>query len=277
MLAAGDAIGERNLGLTFKQVSKWERGWAKPRPPYTKLLCLVFGTSAQELGLYDPHYTLPQKEPQQAEAYVVRGDSDYEPRFLGDLRQALDSYGRLFELVPSVALDDVDQEISTAHTLYQGGNYESAGDLLVKLVEIAAALAAVRTGRIEQKVAIAQAWIYIAVAKLTTKFGDARSARIAADRAMIAATCSASPIAMGAAAYQLACAFNRAGELDKGQQVACSAADQLAHRSDETSPSLLSVRGSYFSLRPSWQRDVESAGKARASLRRQSGWQLSWA
>ncbi len=53
VLAMGHQIGENNLGLTFKQVSRWEQGWAKPRPPYTKLLVLVFGVSAQELGLYD--------------------------------------------------------------------------------------------------------------------------------------------------------------------------------------------------------------------------------
>ncbi len=54
VLAMGHQIGEDNLGLSFKQVSRWEQGWAEPRPPYTKILCRVFGASAQELGLYDP-------------------------------------------------------------------------------------------------------------------------------------------------------------------------------------------------------------------------------
>jgi transcriptional regulator with XRE-family HTH domain len=57
VLAVGHQIGEDNLGLTFKQVSRWERGWAEPRPPYAKILCLVFSASAQELGLYDPTET----------------------------------------------------------------------------------------------------------------------------------------------------------------------------------------------------------------------------
>ena len=52
LVALGNRTGERNLGLTFKQVSRWEQGWARPRPPYTKLLCLLFESSAQNLGLH---------------------------------------------------------------------------------------------------------------------------------------------------------------------------------------------------------------------------------
>jgi transcriptional regulator with XRE-family HTH domain len=52
LVALGNRSGERNLGLTFKQVSRWEQGWARPRPPYTKLLCLLFDVPAQNLGLH---------------------------------------------------------------------------------------------------------------------------------------------------------------------------------------------------------------------------------
>ncbi|HEY8199735.1 MAG TPA: helix-turn-helix transcriptional regulator, partial [Actinomycetota bacterium] len=54
LVGLGNRCGERNLGLTFKQVSRWEQGWARPRPPYTKLLCLLFEASANELGLHGP-------------------------------------------------------------------------------------------------------------------------------------------------------------------------------------------------------------------------------
>ncbi len=54
LLDKGHEIGEHNLGLTFKEVSRWEQGWTTPRSPYSKLLCLVFQASAWELGLYEP-------------------------------------------------------------------------------------------------------------------------------------------------------------------------------------------------------------------------------
>jgi tetratricopeptide (TPR) repeat protein len=60
LVALGNRTGERNLGLTFKQVSRWEQGWARPRPPYTKLLCMLFESSAQELGLHGPGTPAPQ-------------------------------------------------------------------------------------------------------------------------------------------------------------------------------------------------------------------------
>ena len=55
VIEMGNREGERNLGLTLDQVSRWERGLQHPKPPYTKLLCLVFRSTAQELGLYLDH------------------------------------------------------------------------------------------------------------------------------------------------------------------------------------------------------------------------------
>ena len=60
LVALGNRCGERNLGLTFKQVSRWEQGWARPRPPYTKLLCMLFEASANELGLHGPSTSAAQ-------------------------------------------------------------------------------------------------------------------------------------------------------------------------------------------------------------------------
>lgn len=79
LLALGNTVGERHLGLSFKQVSRWEQGWARPRPPYTKLLCLLFNVSAQELGLHGPS-SLPAHTPT-AEATA---DIDLTIRAAGD-------------------------------------------------------------------------------------------------------------------------------------------------------------------------------------------------
>jgi transcriptional regulator with XRE-family HTH domain len=47
----GIDTGERQLGVTRSLVSRWERGVTRPRPPYPKLLCLLFQASAEDLGL----------------------------------------------------------------------------------------------------------------------------------------------------------------------------------------------------------------------------------
>lgn len=51
VIELGRQLGEKNLALTAKTVGRWERGESKPRAPYPKLLCALFGTSAEELGL----------------------------------------------------------------------------------------------------------------------------------------------------------------------------------------------------------------------------------
>ena len=49
-----DRLGERPLGVSATMVYNWETGRHRPRPPYPRLLCLLYGCSAEELGLYEP-------------------------------------------------------------------------------------------------------------------------------------------------------------------------------------------------------------------------------
>ncbi len=51
LVRVGIEVGERQLGVTRNQVSRWEREGSIPRAPYPKLLCLLFQTSAEGLGL----------------------------------------------------------------------------------------------------------------------------------------------------------------------------------------------------------------------------------
>ena len=55
LVEVGIEVGERQLGITRNLVSRWEREGTRPRPPYPKLLCLLFQTSAEELGLVAPY------------------------------------------------------------------------------------------------------------------------------------------------------------------------------------------------------------------------------
>src|SRR4029450_7254767 len=47
-------IGEKRLGVTASMVGKWERGDVTPRSPSPKLLCPLFGTTPDHLGLSQP-------------------------------------------------------------------------------------------------------------------------------------------------------------------------------------------------------------------------------
>ena len=42
---------ERVLGLTARTVGRWESGQNKPSPYYAKRLCVLFGMTAEELGI----------------------------------------------------------------------------------------------------------------------------------------------------------------------------------------------------------------------------------
>jgi transcriptional regulator with XRE-family HTH domain len=48
------ALGERPPGVNATMVGRWERGEHTPRPPYPRLLCLLFDASPEALGLSDP-------------------------------------------------------------------------------------------------------------------------------------------------------------------------------------------------------------------------------
>ena len=54
LVRVGIELGERQLGVTRQLISRWEREGTTPRAPYPKLLCQLFGTSAEELGLVAP-------------------------------------------------------------------------------------------------------------------------------------------------------------------------------------------------------------------------------
>jgi hypothetical protein len=49
-VSLADRLGERPLGVNVTMVYNWETGRHRPRPPYPRLLCLLYECSAEELG-----------------------------------------------------------------------------------------------------------------------------------------------------------------------------------------------------------------------------------
>ena len=143
----------------------------------------------------------------------------------------------------SPTLVGLEKRIAAAHAIYQRGEYQRVADGLPALIgSTTNGSVLTEDERSRQRVLAAQGWSFVLAAKLATKFDDAPTARLAADRAITAGTFSASPVLQGAATYQLACALEAGGERAHAEQVAAIGADHLAARSDRD-PALISVRG----------------------------------
>lgn len=137
----------------------------------------------------------------------------------------------------------LEQRIARAHVSYQRGDYQRVADGLPALIgTTTSGMALAEDERSRQRVLAAQGWAFVLAAKVATKLDLAPTARLAADRAVTAATFSGSSALQGAATYQLACALEAAGEPSHAEQVAVIGADHLADVSGHDS-AVLSVRG----------------------------------
>jgi len=140
-------------------------------------------------------------------------------------------------------LAGLEERISRAHAAYQRGDYRGVANGLSALIgSTTNGMVLAEDERSRQRILAAQGWAFVLAAKVATKFDLAPTARLASDRAVTAATYSASPVLQGAATYQLACALEAAGEPSHAEQVAVIGAEHLAAASDRD-PALLSVRG----------------------------------
>ncbi len=119
-----------------------------------------------------------------------------------------------------------------AHLLYQRADYDAAAQLLPAVLStclhnrVDAGPNECLVGTLTARHTTAAA--YIAAAKLATKLGDVGLASVTADRAMTAAKESGHPALVGAATYQVACAFLLTGELAAAEQILTVGAENIA-------------------------------------------------
>jgi len=153
----------------------------------------------------------------------------------------VDLSGRAAEQPATLA--GLDKRIASAHAIYQRGEYHHVAEGLPALIgSTTSGTALAEDERSRQRLLAAQGWSFVLAAKVATKFDDASTARLAADRAVTAATYSGSPVLQGAATYQLACALEGGGERSHAEQVAAIGADNLGSVS-ERDAAVISVRG----------------------------------
>ena len=120
----------------------------------------------------------------------------------------------------------------------------------------------------------AQGWAFVLAAKLASKLELPPTARVAAERAMTAASYASSPVLQGAATSQLAEAFAGSGETAHAEEVAVIGADHLAilGRSD---PAVTSVRGALLLAAASSTAAGGDGAQTSATSTRRSRWQHS--
>ena len=93
----------------------------------------------------------------------------------------------------SPTLVGLEKRIAAAHAIYQRGEYQHVADGLPALIgSTTNGTVLAEDERSRQRVLAAQGWSFVLAAKLATKFDDAPTARLAADRAITAGTFSAS-------------------------------------------------------------------------------------
>ena len=156
------------------------------------------------------------------------------------IQRALSSYPGLGVTSPTPGtLRDIERMTDEVHRRYQAADYGAATRILPALIPSTDALVAESQGGERQHALELQGSVYVAVAKLVTKVGNAELAWLTADRAANAALHAESATLGAAAAYQVACAFLKNDRLDDAETVALTTASNLR---DDT-PTGVSLRG----------------------------------
>src|SRR5712692_7079779 len=122
LVGVGIDIGEKQLGVTRHLVSRWERGITSPRSPYPKVLCLLFETTAEELGLIPPFRQAPASVTM--EGGIFEDGDDVERRdFLGLFSSAARAVAVCAVLPPGMRWHAVSSV--TRAELHQSGTLEA--------------------------------------------------------------------------------------------------------------------------------------------------------
>jgi len=131
-----------------------------------------------------------------------------------------------------------------AHRAYQAACY---GAVISDLPELLLDADRLRTAAGEDLDSLlAYVAVYVASAKLLLKLGSTDLATLAADRAAVAAASTASAIAQGMAAFQVACVHLQADRANEAEAVAVAMAGRTGTSPQPHTSSLLSVAGALW-------------------------------
>jgi transcriptional regulator with XRE-family HTH domain len=164
------------------------------------------------------------------------------------VRRTLDAH----DLVPLLLSGDEQQPVAEpwlrsrlarVQALYQAARYEEAGDLLPGVLASARLLVHQMPIRNRRRAYALLSEAYIAVVTVMNRVGERETARLAADRAIIAAEAADDPLSLTLATYRLGHVRLSAGAHDEAARLTSSTAAAIAGRA-AASPQWLSLLGS---------------------------------
>jgi DNA-binding transcriptional regulator YiaG len=266
------------VGVDAQMVSKWERGEKRPSRFYRQLLCLLYSTTEEQLGLrvllatsteddgYDRlehpidvsedglrrRELLRNAAALGAAAMVPDWLSQLTPRRAGEppeiaaVRDALMRYdtlgGRPVDGGP-VSLPVLRRRIDRAWTAFQTSRYSLLGPQLPQLLASTKVAVQELDGDGQLRASSLLAETYQLAAILLLKLGESNAAWVAADRGILAAERAEDPLVVAAGARILAYAFLGAGHFAKAKELTLSAAGVLEPGLGSASPAHLSLYG----------------------------------
>jgi transcriptional regulator with XRE-family HTH domain len=256
------------VGVDGQMVSKWERGEKRPSRFYRQLLCLLYSTTEEQLGLrvlavvstaedgYDrleePLDALEDglKRRELLRTAGALGTAVMLPDWLGQLAGVRDALMRYDSLaVPSdttgepVPLPVLRQRVDRAWEAFQTSRYSILGPQLPQLLTASQLAAQELDGDAKLRACGLLAESYQLAAILMLKLGESNAAWVAADRGILAAERAEDPLVVASGARILAYAFLGAGHFAKAKELTISAAGVLEPGLGTASPAHLSLYG----------------------------------
>ena len=268
------------VGVDGQMVSKWERGEKRPIRFYRQLLCLLYSTTEEQLGLRvlevvstaEDAYDRLELEPVDAledglkrrellRTAATLGAAVMLPDWLGRLaprrageppeiaavRDALMRYDSLTvhsdTVGEPVPLPVLRQRVDRAWAAFQTSRYSILGPQLPQLLAASQLTTRELDGDAKLRASGLLAETYQLAAILMLKLGESNAAWVAADRCILAAERAEDPLVVAAGARILAYAFLGAGHFAKAKELTVSAAGVLEPGLGRASPTHLSLYG----------------------------------
>ncbi|WP_245782624.1 XRE family transcriptional regulator [Actinokineospora terrae] len=118
--------------------------------------------------------------------------------------------------------------VTRLHQAYQAARYAEVGGALSTVNDAITALVSTSRGQERRQALVLECSAAVVEAKLTTKAGDGAAARVAAERAKVAADDADDPFGQAAAAYQMTCALLKLNQAAAAEELAVGSASSVA-------------------------------------------------
>jgi transcriptional regulator with XRE-family HTH domain len=251
-------LDQPGLVFTGAQFGRWERGECRPRPPLRRVVCELYGASAEALGLLDQGGGAANRRELLRNAALLGAAAVVSPAWSGDgsaaadepaevasIRDALLNYDGIWqdEVGNLVDLASLGRQVQQAWQARQAAAYRQLGVLLPRVLANTQLAARQHDGDHRRAASSLLAEAYQCAGFAMANTGHSDLAWIAADRGILAAKQSEDRLVLAASSRTLAHALLAMGRNDNAQQVAVTALTTLEPGLGSAMPAQLSVYG----------------------------------